>query len=112
MAYDVKLEKRIDQVISSWDVEVVKKMMFGGLGYLIGGNMAFGIHHNGELIVRIDDMKGKELLKQPEFHYFEMGGKKSMKNWYMAGGLALENDNLSRLLTLGRDFVLNLPPKK
>ncbi len=43
MAHDTSLESRIDDKIIGWDIEVRKRKMFGGLGYFIGGNMAFGV---------------------------------------------------------------------
>jgi len=43
MAYDTTLEERIDEVVGSWGLDVPKRKMFGGLGYFINRNMAFGI---------------------------------------------------------------------
>ncbi len=42
MAYDEQLEKRLDQLIAKRN-EIQKKKMFGGVGYLLRGNMCFGI---------------------------------------------------------------------
>jgi TfoX/Sxy family transcriptional regulator of competence genes len=112
MAYDERLEQRIDAVVAGWDVVVDKKKMFGGLGYLINGNMAFGIHHGGEVIVRLSETDGKELLKQPDTRNFTMGPRTSMKNWYLVGGEFIADDaKLAELLGKGRDYALTLPPK-
>lgn len=112
MTYDTGLERRIDATISDWGSILQKKKMFGAIGYLVNGNMAFGIHKD-ELIVRTDEAKGDELLKEPGVRHFSMGSHTSMKNWYMAGGEAIADDfKLAKLLELGNNFAQSLPPKK
>ncbi|HET7320652.1 MAG TPA: TfoX/Sxy family protein [Candidatus Saccharimonadales bacterium] len=109
MAYDTTLEIRIDEVISSWDIPALKKKMFGGLAYMVQGNMAFGVHGD-ELIVRAQPEKTAFYMKQPEAHEFTMG-RGHMNNIFMAGGDMLEEPMLSELLQTGRDYALSLPPK-
>lgn len=77
MAYDTGLEERIDDEISRWDVDVAKRKMFGGLGYFINRNMAFGVKGD-ELIVKADERTAAELLGEPGMMPFEFGGR-SMK---------------------------------
>jgi hypothetical protein len=57
MSYNTKLEERIDAAVKLWR-NVEKKKMFGGVGYLLKGNMAFGIHRDF-LIVRMDKEEGE-----------------------------------------------------
>jgi TfoX/Sxy family transcriptional regulator of competence genes len=103
------LEKRIDELTAGWGVN--KKRMFSGFGYMINGNLAFGTHKKDELIVRAGEEKSEQLLKQPGIQIFDMTGK-PMKNWFMAGGPAIKNDDdLLKLLETGRDFAKSLPPK-
>ncbi len=110
MAYNAELETSIDKLIDGWDMALNKKNMFGGIGYMINGNMAFGIHKD-ELIVRANEQQGKTLLKAEGIRIFDMTGR-PMKNWFMASGKAIEPDkNLGKLLKIGRDFALSLPPK-
>jgi TfoX/Sxy family transcriptional regulator of competence genes len=110
MAYDTDLESRIDKEISSWNAGIVKKNMFGGIGYMLNGNLGFGIH-KAEMIVRAGEEQSKELLSQPGIRVFDMTGR-PMKNWFLAGSKAFENDSdLKQLLELGRDYALSLPPK-
>ena len=110
MAYDTKLEQRIDKFAAGWDITLTKKKMFGGIGYLAGGNMCFGIHKN-ELIIRADEAKAKKLLNKKGIRVFDMTGR-PMKNWLMASPDAFDSDaKLLELLTAGRDFGLSLPPK-
>jgi len=107
VAYDTDLEGRIDKLTGDW--ELAKKKMFGGIGYLAGGNMAFGIHKN-ELILRADGAVATELLKQKGIRVFDMTGR-PMKNWLMVEPGALGGDKLEDLLKIGYDFALSLPPK-
>lgn len=109
MAYDPTLEVRIDDEIVTWDVEVTKRKMFGGLGYFINGNMAFGVKGD-ELIVKPAPERADELQKEPGVKPFEFGGR-TMKSWCLAEPEVLDEDNLSRLLAICRDYVLTLPPK-
>ncbi len=108
MAYDIELENRIDKLSEGW--ELTKKKMFGGIGYLAGGNMAFGIHKD-ELIIRASEKEGEGLLAKPGVRIFDMTGR-PMKNWFMAGGDAIKSDEkLLELLETGYDYSLSLPPK-
>ncbi len=110
MAYDTKLEQRIDKLTADWGVG--KKKMFGGLGYSINGNMCFGIHKD-ELIVRATEEQGTELLKKPGTHPFDiMQNRPPAKTWFMAGGKAISEDKkLLELLELSHAYALSLPPK-
>lgn len=108
MAYDTKLEERIDKLVGDWGL--AKENMFGGIGYLAGGNMAFGIHKD-ELIIRAAEEQGKNLLSKPGMRIFDMTGR-PMKNWLMAGKAAIQTDGqLNGLLKIGYDFALSLPSK-
>ncbi|HCR56091.1 TPA: hypothetical protein DIV49_03890 [Candidatus Saccharibacteria bacterium] len=109
MAYDTILEERIDEVVASWGLDVSKRKMFGGLGYFINRNMAFGIKTD-ELIVKAAEPTVEELLQEPGIGYFTYGGK-SMKSWLQAEADVLDEDNLKRLLEISRDYTLTLPPK-
>jgi TfoX/Sxy family transcriptional regulator of competence genes len=109
MAYDTGLEERIDEEISRWGVDVAKRKMFGGLGYFINRNMAFGVKGD-ELIVKADEVQTAALLKEPGMGPFEFGGR-SMKAWLLAAPEVLDEDNLPRLLEISRDYTLTLPPK-
>jgi len=111
MAYDTRLEERIDQLVSEWDTPLTKKKMFGGLGYMAYGNMCFGIHKD-ELIVRTSEEKAAELLKRPGIHEFSMGHSRKSKTWIMASKeLIADKNELGDLLTISSEYVSTLPPK-
>jgi len=109
MAYDSKLELRIDKVVESWGLEIPKRKMFGGLGYFINRNMAFGIKMN-QLIAKAHKATTEKLLADPGVGYFEFGGK-YMKSWLQVESEVLDDENLERYLEISRDYVLTLPPK-
>lgn len=109
MAYDTILEERIDEIVESWGLDVSKRKMFGGLGYFINRNMAFGIKTD-ELIVKADEATREMLLKEQGIGFFTFGNK-SMKSWLQAEPEALDEENLVRLLRISRDHTLTLPPK-
>jgi TfoX/Sxy family transcriptional regulator of competence genes len=110
MAHDTQLESRIDRLIDSWGVPLTKMKMFGGVGYLAHGNMAFGIHKDG-LVVRTTEEQGEELLRKPGVRVFDMTGR-PMKNWFLTSREAIDTEeSLLKLLELGRDRALTLPPK-
>ncbi|MRR58404.1 MAG: TfoX family protein [Deltaproteobacteria bacterium] len=109
MAYDRTIEHRIDALIADWG-NLEKKKMFGGVCYLTGGNICFGIWRD-ELIVRTDPATAGRLLSQEHVRPFDVTGR-AMKGWLMvaAGGWPTDDD-LERWLALGRDFARTLPEK-
>jgi TfoX/Sxy family transcriptional regulator of competence genes len=86
MSYDLDLELRLDQLVPRFG-NLSKKKMFGGVGYLMNGNMAFGIH-NQSLVVRLSPDREAELLKRKPASTFDITGK-PMKGWVACrdGGL-------------------------
>jgi TfoX/Sxy family transcriptional regulator of competence genes len=79
MAYNLKLAERIRVELEG--IPCVEKKMFGGIGFLIHGNMACGVHKEA-MIVRIDPDKQEKLLKKPSAKVFDITGK-PMKGWLM-----------------------------
>jgi TfoX/Sxy family transcriptional regulator of competence genes len=103
----MSLEDRVDNLSSHW--QPVKKRMFSGFGYMVNGNLAFGIHKQDQLIVRAGEDKSSQLLKQPGIRVFDMTGR-PMKNWFMAKGEAIDSDEkLKQLLQIGYEFAKSLP---
>lgn len=109
MACDSTIERRIDALIADWG-NLEKKKMFGGVCYLSGGNICFGIW-GYELIVRTDPATAGRFLTQEHVRPFDVTGR-PMKGWLMvAPGGWPTNDDLGRWLALGREFALTLPEK-
>ncbi len=109
MAYNSELENRIDNYAFNLD-RITKKKMFGGLGYLLNGNMCFGIHKDF-LILRTSPEKAEELLKLNQVRVFDITGR-PMKGWLMVEQHLFSNDRkLNEFLNIGRTYALTLPEK-
>lgn len=109
MAYDEILEGRIRSIIADQPGLVAKKM-FGGVGFLLDGNMACGVHKE-DLIVRVGLDRFAEALEQPHVRVFDITGK-PMKGWVMVGPPGYQADeDLNAWVALGVDFARALPPK-
>ncbi len=79
MAYDEELANRIRELLA--DEEGVTEMsMFGGLAFLLGGNMAVAASGQGGLLARIGPEQGEPLLSSPHVSAMVMRGRE-MKGW-------------------------------
>jgi TfoX/Sxy family transcriptional regulator of competence genes len=74
MAYDEDLANRIRELIAG-ERDVSEQVMFGGLVFLVGGNMSVAAGGQGSLIVRVDPDDTDELLAKPYAQPFVMGGR-------------------------------------
>lgn len=113
MAYDVELAGRARAVLT--DVvrdgpDVVEKRLFGGVGYLVAGNMAVGVRHRS-LLVRLGADDAAEALGEPGARPFEMAGRTS-KGWLLVDPPGTADDaDLRRWVERGAAYALSLPPK-
>ena len=87
MACNLDLEERIDFLTDRLG-EIAKKKMFGGIGYLLQGNMCFGIHKES-LVVRTSVEKAEELLNSEYVAPFDIAGR-PMKGWLLVSPDAVE----------------------
>ena len=78
MAYDLKLAERIRSELDG--IPFVERKMFGGVGFLLNGNMACGVVNKNDLIVRVYPEKHSALLKKPHAKPFDLTGR-PMKGW-------------------------------
>jgi TfoX/Sxy family transcriptional regulator of competence genes len=110
MAYDEELAERMRELLAG-EPDVTEKKMFGGLAFLIGGNMAVAASGQGGALVRVDPAKSDELLATSEARVMEMRGRQ------MPGWLRLDMEHLrtkrelSRWVWLGSEYARSLPPK-
>jgi TfoX/Sxy family transcriptional regulator of competence genes len=108
MAYNLKLAERIRSQLEG--VPFVEKKMFGGVGFLLNGNMACGVNKD-DLIVRVDPEKHAALLKKPHVRPFDMTGR-PMKGWLVVEGDGVKTGrHLSAWIREGVAFASSLPPK-
>ena len=109
MAYDEALAGRVRKLFDGVG-GVVEKKMFGGLAFLIHGNMSVGIH-GSELIVRIEPTAMDDALKKPGVRIFNMTGR-PMKGWLLVSAHALTQDKaLGEWVSRGVSYARSLPPK-
>ncbi len=108
MAFDKDLAERISATFGTFPV--IEKKMFGGIGYLLHGNMACGILDDA-LIVRVGKENYDEALSHPHTKVFNTTGR-TMRGWVMVSSEGTANaDELSDWVEQGIKFALTLPPK-
>jgi TfoX/Sxy family transcriptional regulator of competence genes len=110
MPYDNLLATRIRTALGPLS-NLVEKKMFGGVGFLINGNMACGVHKN-DLIVRVGPDNTNQALSHPHTRIFDMTGR-PMTGWVMVEpeGCVTESD-LKGWVSQGLSFAASLPPKE
>ena len=107
--YSEQLAQRLRAVLA--DVaDVVEKRMFGGVAFMVRGNLACGVHQHN-LIVRLGASQAGEALSQPHVVPLALTGK-PMANWVMVepGGCQTEAD-LKRWVSSGVEYATSLPAK-
>jgi TfoX/Sxy family transcriptional regulator of competence genes len=113
MAYDEAFAERVRSIVGRLaSVPVTEQRMFGGLGFLLGGNMAVAVQgRNGGLLVRVDPDQTETLLAQPGATLMEMSGR-SMRGWLTVEAAVLSKDtDLRRWVKRGIDYATTLPAK-
>ena len=110
MAYDEDLANRIRELIAA-DADVTEQRMFGGLAFLVGGNMSVGVSGRGGLMVRVDPDETETLLEQPHAQPFEMRGR-AMRGWLRvdAEGVRTKRE-LEPWVKRGVAYARSLPAK-
>lgn len=109
MAYDEGLARRIQGIMVGLPGTIEKKM-FGGVGYMLRGNMACGVNGD-DLIVRVGPEGYEEALARPHTKEFDMTGR-PMKGWVVVTADGVESDDqLEAWVQQGVDLSLSLPPK-
>ncbi|NYI47711.1 TfoX/Sxy family transcriptional regulator of competence genes [Nocardioides aromaticivorans] len=115
MAYDEGLAGRLRDLLDQEPAvdghELTEKKMFGGLAFLVGGNMAVAASGQGGILVRVDPAEGDELVATTAAHPMEMRGR-SMSGW-----LRVDHDDVADDATLatwvrrGASYAAGLPAK-
>jgi TfoX/Sxy family transcriptional regulator of competence genes len=112
MAYDEELAARIRDLVAA-ERSVTEKKMFGGLAFLLNGNMAVAASGGQRgLLVRVDPDESDKLLKRPGASLMEMRGR-TMPGWMRVEGDAVRTkQQLSFWVGRGVTFARSLPPKR
>jgi TfoX/Sxy family transcriptional regulator of competence genes len=111
VAYDEELAERIRDLLGG-GADVTEQKMFGGLAFLVGGNMAVAASGQGGILVRADPAQSDALLATTSARVMEMRGRQ------MAGWLRVDaedvrtNDELAKWVELGTTCARSLPAKR
>jgi TfoX/Sxy family transcriptional regulator of competence genes len=111
MAYDEELANRIRELLGG-EARLTEQKMFGGLAFLIGGNMAVAASGQGGVLVRVDAAQSDKLVATTSARLMEMRGRR------MQGWLRLDPDDvrtkrqLAKWVGLGAGYARSLPPKR
>jgi TfoX/Sxy family transcriptional regulator of competence genes len=110
MAYDKDLAERL-RLLLAGEQEVTEKKMFGGLAFMLRGNLAVAASGQGGLLARIDPADTDEALGRPHTAPMEMRGG-PMDGWVRvaADGVSEERD-LTRWVEQSVAYAKSLPPK-
>jgi TfoX/Sxy family transcriptional regulator of competence genes len=110
MAFDERLAERIRGTLGRRK-GLAEKKMFGGIAFLLKGNMCCGVHQS-ELIVRLDPEETDSALKQPHTKLFDLTGR-PMKGWILVEPAGLKTDSqLGKWVSVAAKYAGSLPAKK
>ena len=110
MAYDEKLAERIRELLGD-ESDVTEKKMFGGLAFLIGGNMAVAASGQGGVLVRVDPAQSDKLVATTNARPMEMRGRQ-MQGWLrVAADDVRTKRQLGKWVNLGTTYARSLPVK-
>jgi hypothetical protein len=111
MAYDEDLAGRIRELIAN-EAGLAEKKLFGGLAFLIGGNMAIAASGQGGLMVRVDPGQSDKLLATTNARVVEMRGRQ-MPGWMRVDPPDVRTkQQLAKWVALGVTYARSLPAKR
>jgi TfoX/Sxy family transcriptional regulator of competence genes len=111
MAYDEALAERIREMVAK-ERGLTEKKMFGGLAFLIGGNMAIAASGQGGILVRVDPDQSDALVRTTKASVAVMQGR-AMPGWLRVGSEDVRTaPQLRKWATLGTAYARSLPTKK
>jgi len=109
MAYDEALAERIRAIIEPRS-DVTERKMFGGIAWMLGGNMACGVLGE-DLLVRLGYDDADRALAEPNTRVFDMTGRRARGMVVVEGGSVTADADLARWIDAGADHAASLPPK-
>ena len=110
MAYDEQLAARVRALLGD-RAGVAEQKMFGGLAFLVGGNMAIAASGQGGILVRVDPAESDELVATTAAEPMEMRGRQ-MAGWLRVATADVADDTaLAEWVERGRRYAASLPPK-
>jgi hypothetical protein len=111
VAYDEELAKRIRELVAG-ESGLTEQKMFGGLAFLIGGNMAVAASSQGGALVRVDPAQSDALVAESNASVMEMRGRQ-MQGWLRVDPEDLRTAaELAKWVELGTAYARSLPAKR
>jgi TfoX/Sxy family transcriptional regulator of competence genes len=111
MAYDEELANRIREQVAG-ESGLTEQKMFGGLAFLIGGNMAIAASGQGGVLVRADPEESERLVAKTDARLMEMRGKQ-MRGWLRVDAEHVRTKaQLAKWVELGTTYARSLPAKR
>lgn len=109
MAFDGKLAERIREHLGQRR-GVSEKKMFGGLAFLLNGNMCCGVHGQ-EMIVRLDPQQTDQALSERHTRIFDLSGR-PMNGWILVQPQGLTTEAaMAKWIQAGVKYASSLPAK-
>ena len=109
MAYDESLAARVKEILSGHP-DIAERKMFGGLAFMLAGNMCCCVTDRG-LMVRVGSEGYEEALTLPHAGVMDMTGR-PMRGWVLVQSAGLESDaGLNQWVGRGAEFAATLPAK-
>jgi TfoX/Sxy family transcriptional regulator of competence genes len=110
VAYDVELADRIRELIAG-ESDVTEKKMFGGLAFLVGGNMAVAASGQGGVLVRVDPAQSDNLVATTNARLMEMR-RRPMQGWLRVDSADVRTKRqLAKWVERGTTYARSLPAK-
>ena len=111
MAYDEELADRIRELVGG-EADLTEKKMFGGLAFLVGGNMAVAASGQGGILVRVDPAESDALVATTNARLMEMGGRR-MRGWLRVDPEDVRTKGqLDMWVEIGTTYARSLPAKR
>ena len=110
MAYDEELADRLRELVGS-ESDLTEQKMFGGLAFLVGGNMAVAASGQGGILVRVDPAESDALVATTNARLMEMRGRR-MQGWLRIDAEDVRTKHqLAKWVELGTTYARSLPAK-
>jgi TfoX-like protein len=111
VAYDEKLADRIRDLVGD-EPNLSEQKMFGGLAFLIGGNMAIAASGQGGILVHADPEQSDDLVASTDAYVMEMRGRE-MRGWLRVDADRVQSEpELATWVEVGTSYARSLPAKK
>ena len=109
MAYDEALADRVREILTARS-ELSERKMFGGIAFMLAGNMAVGVLGE-DLIVRLDPADGEKAVAETGVREFDFTGRPMKSIVYVSPERTGDDEGLAEWVEAGADFASSLPAK-